>query len=137
LGLYRPRADYVFFTLTFDELGNCVSTFGTCPGAVGSDPTGFVSGNVLIYTLPELTFSGSVNVLDASGAISDRLAFVHIDPTTGAGSTTACTPGSGNAICASELIFYSLDSLGTRADVGTQACGDTARICNRGRQRTI
>ena len=115
------RADYTFFTMTFDENGNCSSTFGSCPSSVGPDPTGAVSGNVLIYQTPELTFSGMVDILDATGAISDRLAFV--DTTTN--STATCRPGSGQAICASEMIFYSLDNSGALADVGPQSFGST------------
>jgi hypothetical protein len=116
-GPARAAPTYTFFTLTFDENGNCTSTFMTCPSTTGTDPTGFVTGqNVLIYTLPELTFSGRVDILDAGGSVSDQLAFV--DTTTG--STTTCEPGSGAAICANELIFYSFDSLGTLADVGSR-----------------
>ncbi len=46
------------FTMTFDELGNCSSTVGTCSSVSAPDPTGTVTGNVLIFTLPALTFSG-------------------------------------------------------------------------------
>ena len=107
---------YTFFTLTFSENGNCTSTFGTCPSTTGPDPSGQVTNhNVLIFTLPEMTFSGNVDISDANGVLSDRLAFV--DTTTG--STETCHADTG-VLCASELVFYSLDSLGALADVGSQ-----------------
>jgi hypothetical protein len=103
------------FTLTFDEFGNCSSSVGSCSSTVAPDPSvnPLTAGNVLIYTLPSLTFSGNVNILDPDGVtISDRLRF--IDP---AGSSTACLSGSGTA-CANRMIFYSFDSNGAPADVG-------------------
>jgi hypothetical protein len=64
---------------------------------------------VLVFSLPSLTFSGNVNVLDVTGAISDRLRW--IDPN---GSSTACP----TTACANRLIFYSFDSTGAPADIG-------------------
>ena len=114
---------YTYFTMTFDEFGNCTSTFGTCSGAVvATDPTTTpgatrASGPVLVFTLPEMTFTGNANIFDPSGTLSDHLRW--IDPS---GSDNACL-GTGNPTtnplpCATEMIFYSLDSFGAPADVG-------------------
>jgi hypothetical protein len=119
LTLAVPASAYTFFTVTFDESGNCTSTFGTCSGALGTDPSGQVTGqNVLIFTLPEQTFTGNVNILDASGAISDRLSFVN----TGTGNLTApfACPAANDTLCTTVMVFYSLDSLGAAADVGSR-----------------
>jgi hypothetical protein len=117
-------ATYTFFTMTFDESGNCTVTFGTCSGFVSqTDPTTNPNdtrapGPVLVFNLPsEMTFTGNANMLDASGAISDHLRWIDAN-----GSDTACN-GTGNpatnpAPCANRMIFYSLDSLGAPADVG-------------------
>jgi len=104
------------FTMTFDEFGTCSSTVGSCSGApVSADPSlnPLTSGPVLVFSLPTMTFSGNVNILDPSGAISDRLRWIN-----SAGSSTACEPSSGLAPCANRMIFYSLDSNGAPADVG-------------------
>jgi hypothetical protein len=104
------------FTMTFDEFGTCSSTVGSCSGApVSTDPSlnPLTSGPVLVFSLPTMTFSGNVNILDPSGAISDRLRWIN-----SAGSSTACEPSSGLAPCANRMIFYSLDSNGAPADVG-------------------
>jgi hypothetical protein len=104
------------FTMTFDEFGNCSSNVGSCSGApVSTDPSlnPLTSGPVLVFSLPTMTFSGNVNILDPSGAISDRLRWIN-----SAGSSTACEPSSGLAACANRMIFYSLDSNGAPADVG-------------------
>jgi hypothetical protein len=98
------------FTMTFDELGNCSSTVGTCSSVLAPDPTGTVTGNVLIFTLPEPTFTGNVNILDPGGALSDHLRWIFTDPLTGSVSDTACD--SGATPCAQRMIFYSLDDLG-------------------------
>jgi PEP-CTERM motif len=115
LGVSQPAQA---FTLTFDEFGNCTSSVGTCTSTVEHDPSQnpLTAGNVLVFTLPSLTFSGNVNVLDVSGAISDRLRW--IDPN---GSSTACPTSA----CANRLIFYSLDSTGAPADVGPLTLGTT------------
>ena len=96
------------FTMTFDEQGNCSSTFGTCTGVFEADPTGTVSGNVWVFSFPTLTFTGNdVNVLDPNGVtISDRLRW--IDPNN---SFSSCDPTSGLAGCATHMIFYSLDDV--------------------------
>jgi hypothetical protein len=101
------------FTMTFDEIGNCSSTIGTCSSFLGTDPSGLVTNQtVLIFNLPSLVFSGQLDVLDASGAISDRLRWVS----SATGLISQC-PSPGPA-CANEMIFYSLDSTGAPADVG-------------------
>jgi hypothetical protein len=74
-------------------------------------------GPVLVFTLPELTFTGNVNIFDPSGTLSDHLRW--IDPN---GSDIACD-GTGIQAnnpppCATKMIFYSLDSFGAPADVG-------------------
>jgi hypothetical protein len=103
------------FTLTFDEFGNCTSTVGTCSSTVEKDPSQnpLTSGNVLVFTLPSLTFSGNVNILDPDGVtISDRLRWIDAN-----GSATAC-PSTGGVACANRMIFYSFDSTGAPADIG-------------------
>ena len=95
------------FTMTFNELGNCSSTVGTCTGVFEADPTLTVTGNVWVFTLPSATFTGNVNVLDPDGVtISDRLRW--IDPNN---SFTSCTSTSGLGPCANRMIFYSLDDV--------------------------
>jgi hypothetical protein len=99
------------FTLTFDEFGNCSSGGVTCAHTVEPDPSQnpLTSGNVLVFTLPSLTFTGNVNILDPTGAVSDRLRWIAPD-----GSSTECPTSA----CANRLIFYSFDSNGAPADVG-------------------
>jgi hypothetical protein len=114
------------FTMTFNELGtNCMSTVGTCSSTVEADPSIgplVPSGqNVLVFTLPALTFSGNVNILDPSGAISDRLRWIDAS-----GSSTACEFSSGLSPCANRMIFYSLDSNGVPADVGAISLSTTS-----------
>ena len=118
IGLTFALASARAFTMMFDENGGCSITAGTgsCSGApVSTDPSlnPLTSGPVLVFTLPTMTFSGNVNILDPSGAISDRLRWIN-----SAGSSTACEPSSGLAACANRMIFYSLDSNGFPADVG-------------------
>ena len=115
---------YTFFTMTFDESGNCTVSFGTCSSFISpTDPTTnsgitVASGPVLVFNLPsEMTFTGNANILDASGAISDHLRWIDAN-----GSDNACD-GTGNptmnpAPCANRMIFYSLDNSGAPADVG-------------------
>jgi hypothetical protein len=92
------------FTMTFDEAGDCSSTVGTCSGVFEPDPTGKVTGNVLVFTLPALTFTGNVNVFEPDGVtLSDHMRW--IDPNN---SDTACPTSA----CANRMIFYSLDDLG-------------------------
>jgi hypothetical protein len=103
------------FTLTFDEFGGCTSSVGTCTSTVERDPSlnPLTSGNVLVFTLPSLTFSGNVNIFDPDGVtISDRLRWIDVN-----GSATAC-PSSGGVACANRMIFYSFDSTGAPADIG-------------------
>jgi hypothetical protein len=108
LGLSQPVGA---FTLIFDEFGNCSSGGVTCAHAVEPDPSQnpLTSGNVLVFTLPSLTFTGNVNILDPTGAVSDRLRWIAPD-----GSSTECP----TTACANRLIFYSFDSNGAPADVG-------------------
>jgi len=118
IGLTFALAPARAFTMMFDENGGCQIIVGTgsCSGApVSTDPSmnPLTSGPVLVFTLPTMTFSGNVNILDPSGAISDRLRWIN-----SAGSSTACEPSSGLAACANRMIFYSLDSNGFSADVG-------------------
>jgi len=118
IGLTFALAPARAFTMMFDENGGCQIIVGTgsCSGApVSTDPSmnPLTSGPVLVFTLPNPTFSGNVNILDPSGAISDRLRWIN-----SAGSSTACEPSSGLAACANRMIFYSLDSNGFPADVG-------------------
>jgi hypothetical protein len=111
------------FTVTFDENGGCTISTGTCSSMVAAnDPSvNPIAPNhsVLVFSFfnslgdPALTFSGNVNILDPSGAISDRLRWIN-----SAGSSIACEPSSGLAACANRMIFYSLDSNGAPADVG-------------------
>jgi len=57
---------------------------------------------VVVFDLPELTFSGNVNVLDPDGVtISDRLRWINSD-----GNSTACEASvPGTTPCANRLIF--------------------------------
>jgi hypothetical protein len=64
-----------------------------------------------------MVFTGNANILDASGNISDHLRWIDAN-----GSDNSCD-GTGNAAtnpapCANRMIFYSLDSNGSPADVG-------------------
>ena len=102
------------FTMTFDELGNCSSTVGTCSSVSALDPTGKVTGNVLIFTLPSLTFTGDVNIFDPNGVtLSDHLRWIDAS-----NSNTAC-PASSGVACANRMIFYSMDDLGGQTPVFT------------------
>jgi hypothetical protein len=80
-----------------------------------------------------MTYTGNENILGPSGAItdiSDHLRWItgQEDPSTGlpSWSDTACTSTSGKAPCATEMIFYSLDTLGALADVGPVGFSQTA-----------
>jgi hypothetical protein len=101
------------FTMTFDEYGNCSSTVGTCSSTVALDPSGKVTtGDVLIYNLPTLTYTGTLGIKDANGTLSDAIRWVD-----SSSPTTTCGPtGPG---CANEMIFYSLDNGSAPADVGS------------------
>jgi hypothetical protein len=106
------------FTISFTESsGSCtvISGTGSCTSQVlPTDPTGLVSGSVLIFNLPQLVFTGNVNILEPDGVtISDRLRF--IDPNN---SFSSCDSTSGLAACGNRMIFYSFDSNGLAADVG-------------------
>jgi len=123
LGATPVRA-YTFFTMTFDEAGNCTVTFDTCSSQVyAHDPTTtpgitVAPGPVLVFNLPsELTFTGNVNIFDANGVLSDYLRWIDAN-----GSDNSCI-GTGDATtnpapCANRMIFYSLDNNGLPADVG-------------------
>jgi hypothetical protein len=92
------------FTMTFDELGNCSSTVGTCSSTKASDPFNLVSGNVLIFTTPSFVFTGIVDVLDPDGiTISDRLRWFC---SAGAGQCGFANTGQAFA---NRMIFYSFD----------------------------
>ena len=94
--------------MTFDEAGDCTSSVGTCSSVLEADPTGTVTGNVLVFTLPSLTFTGNVNIFDPDGVtLSDHLRWINA-----ANSDSACDGSSGLAPCANRMIFYSLDDLG-------------------------
>lgn len=98
------------FTITFDEAGHCT---GCSSVTFGPDPSGtYLGGNVLIYGLPELVYSGPVNIFDTSGAVSDTLLF-H----------TPAGPDDGSQQNANQMIFYSYDNEGLLADVGVIAGG--------------
>ena len=68
------------FVFNFDENGNgCIETAEVCaPVAftVAPDPTGRVTGDVLIYTLPSTVVEGNVGIGDlGTGTLSDLLTF--------------------------------------------------------------
>jgi hypothetical protein len=104
------------FTISFTESsGSCMvlSGTGTCTSTTATDPTGLVSGSVLIFTLPQHVFSGTVSVTDPNGTtISDALRFFN-----SASPSQSCPPSGGTA-CADTMIFYSFDSNHLTADVG-------------------
>src|SRR5215469_11253437 len=96
------------FTMTFDEAGDCTSTVGTCSSVLEADPTGRVTGDVLVFTLPSLTFTGNVNIFEPDGVtLSDHLRWIDA-----ANSDSSCGESSGLPACANRMIFYSLDDLG-------------------------
>jgi hypothetical protein len=105
------------FTMTFNESGACSSDVGMCSSSHGTDPSGLVTGqDVLIFKLPELTFSGQVDILEpGTTTISDRLRWV---PSATGNFLQCLSPGPA---CADEMIFYSLDSTGALADVGSRS----------------
>ena len=73
----RRHASADTFTMTFDELGNCTSTLGACSGGLALDPTKKVTGNVLIFTLPQLTYTGDTNIYEPDGVtLSDHLRWI-------------------------------------------------------------
>ena len=105
------------FTMTFDEFGNCSSDVGTCSSFISpTDPTATASkkapGPVLVFIMPQATYSGNENILDSTGAISDHLRWINPS-----GSDLAC-PASSLTLCATMMIFYSLDTGIAPADVG-------------------
>jgi hypothetical protein len=64
--------------------------------------------NVLVFTLPELTFTGNVNIFEPDGVtLSDHLRWIN-----SSNSSSACDGSSGLPACANRMIFYSLDDLG-------------------------
>ena len=128
IGLTLALAPARAFTMMFDENGGCQIIVGTgsCHGApVANDPSlnPIAPGHsVLVFTLPEMVFSGNVEILDpTTGALSDWLRWINP-----AGNSGACLPSSGLATCATEMIFYSFDSNGTFADVGPLTVTATA-----------
>jgi hypothetical protein len=99
------------YTMTFDERGNCSftvgSTNGNCAGVFVPDPAGKVTGNIWIFTLPELGYTGNINVYEPDGkTLSDRMAFVDQN-----NNPLGCIPGSGT-LCATHMLFYSVDDNG-------------------------
>jgi hypothetical protein len=108
------------FTIGFNESGGCniIAIVGTNSGCtsqvLATDPTGLVSGSVLVFNLPQLVFTGNVNILDPNGVtISDRLRFIDAN-----NSFSSCDPNSGLSACGNRMIFYSFDSNNLAADVG-------------------
>jgi hypothetical protein len=98
------------FTMTFDEFGNCSSDVGTCSSVFAPDPTGKVTGNVWIFTLPSLVYTTDINIFEPDGVtLSDHLRTIDPDPDN---SNLACTLASGKPVCADRMIYYSLDDLG-------------------------
>jgi hypothetical protein len=113
LALNFANAPASAFTMTFDESGNCSSTVGTCSSVLAPDPTGKVTGNVLIFTLPSLVASGNANIFDPDGVtLSDHLRWIDAN-----NSDTACPEGT--TPCANRMIFYSLDDLGGQTPIFT------------------
>ena len=110
VGLYAlaTAAPASAFTITFDEAGNCTGCTGF---AYTTDPSGTFSGKVLIYDLPSAVTFGQANIQDSNGTISDTLYFFPNQQ----GLST-------------EMIFYSYDTNGLLADVGTTDLFPTARI---------
>src|SRR5262249_16891592 len=109
------------FTMSLtDENGGCTfSTGAACSGALAPAPsTGLVTGDVLTYTLPSLVFTGRVLITEPDGTTpSDVLQwYCHFGP----GMCGTLTDATGTVHEASDrLIFYSLDSFGALADVGS------------------
>jgi hypothetical protein len=113
------------FTMTFDEMGGCQVTGGTCSGVLAPAPsTGLVSGNVLTFTLPSLVFTGEAVIFEPNGTtVSDVLQWYC---STGPGTCGTLTDTAGNTHFASNrMIFYSLDSNGALADVGALTISGT------------
>jgi hypothetical protein len=117
IGVAPLHASVIF---RFDELGDIGYSVSGNPyvalpeGAVESDPTNGVGGNVLVYNLtPVLTsfdmLNGDVPIEGTSGLIGD-LRFT--DPNGDVTGTDAC----GTVQCL--MIFYVFDSEGHPADVG-------------------
>ena len=110
VGLYAlaTAAPASAFTITFDEAGSCTGCTGF---AYTTDPSGTFSGKVLIYDLPSAVTFGQANIQDSNGTISDTLYFFPNQQ----GLST-------------EMIFYSYDTNGLLADVGTTDLFPTAPI---------
>lgn len=90
------------FEITFDENGSgCLDNSDhhcTTPlvSTTAPDPTGRVSGDVLIYTLPELVITGDVGIGEfGGGELSDVLTF------------TNANGDLGGALNGNLMIFYS------------------------------
>lgn len=99
------------FIFLFDENGNgCIANADhVCttpsPGTLEADPTGRVSGNVLVYTLPEPVGEGDVGIGEfGTGILSDVLTFTDANGGLGGGGTL--------------MIFYSALGGGQAADSG-------------------
>src|SRR6516225_8920812 len=105
-------------------MGRLPCSFGvgtTCISEKTSDPTGKVTGDVWIFTLPSLVYTTDINIYEPDGVtLSDYLR--TIDPNN---SNLACTLASGNAPCANRLIYYSLDDLGGQTPT---AVGNLRRV---------
>ena len=103
------------FTMTFNKSGSCSSTVGTCSSTTGPDPFGLTAGNVLIFTLPQLTFTASINIFDPGDVtISDRMTWYC---SAGPGNCGSVTINDQTFLLSDKMIFYSFDSNGAAADV--------------------
>ena len=94
------------FNLTFDESGNAFYSLNGGPvvalaGIVGPDPTLGVTGDVLIYALPDLVNLGDVRIWEdhVGGTLSDMLRFAN-------GSDYGQT-SSGFTHTGTTMIYYS------------------------------
>jgi len=111
------------FQLTFDENGNAhyitnTGGSGNITGTLMADPTHGVSGNVLIYALPQTpVFTGDVLIYNSTGTtLSDLIRF-----TNSSGEDSGGLDGT-------ELIFYSLKGGGNLADTGLPSTASTFSI---------
>lgn len=101
------------FIFLFDENGNgCIGNVDfhcetSSPGVLESDPTGRVSGDVLVYSLPELVITGDVGIGEfGTNVLSDVLTFTNAN-----GDLSGAQDGD-------LMIFYSELGGGELADSG-------------------
>ena len=103
-------------------MGRLPCSFGvgtTCISEKTSDPTGKVTGDVWIFTLPSPVYTTDINIYEPDGVtLSDHLR--TIDPSN---SNLGCTLASGKDPCANRLIYYSLDDLGGQTPTFTTKVG--------------